>query len=237
MPSIHPTASSDIVFISPNCQGVSREWFNPEHWEQADKLLHTATGRGTVWFVDTPIAQAVLRQYRRGGLMGKINRFRFFSQPLKSTRAFLELSLLEHMQHLGLPAPKPMGGMVRREGLFYEAWLLTQTIPDASDLYDILQHNQLDQELWQQIGNTIKRFHKHGIYHSDLNCHNIMVDLDKQVWLIDFDKCQQRIPAPAWQQKNLDRLKRSFNKEKGKHPTFSFNEEAWSWLLDGYQNG
>lgn len=237
MPSIHPTASSDIVFISPNFKGVSREWFNPDYWEQEGKLLHTATGRGTVWFVDTPTTRAVLRKYRRGGMIGKFNQYKFLSQPLQSSRAYLELSLLEHMQHLALPVPKPIGGMVRRAGLFYEAWLLTEVIPDASDLYDILQHTSLDEALWRKIGKTIKRFHANGIDHSDLNCHNIMLDQDKKVWLIDFDKCHQRIPAIKWQQKNIDRLKRSFNKELLKHPEFAFDETTWNWLLDGYKNG
>lgn len=237
MPSIHPTASSDIVFISPTFKGVSREWFSPEHWEQEDKLTRTATGRGTVWFVETPSATAVLRQYRRGGLIAKVNKFKFLSQPLQSTRVYLELTLLEKLQQLGLPAPKPIGGMLRREGLFYEAWLMTEMIPNSADLNEILTTSQLDEATWVSIGQTIREFHQKGIYHSDLNCHNIMLDDQNKVWLIDFDKCSQRIPNPSWQKKNLDRLLRSFKKEQLKNPAFSANDTTWQWLLNGYENG
>lgn len=236
MPSIHPTASSDIVFISPNNKGITKDWFQPDYWQAQNKLLHTATGRGTVWFVDTPEGAAVLRQYRRGGLIGKFNKFSFLVQPLEQTRAFKELALLEVLQKLKLPAPIPMCGLVRREGLSYQAWLMTKVIPNAKDLFQVLQEQPLAEEIWQSIGQTIRRFHDHNVYHSDLNCHNIMLDDQEQVWLIDFDKCAIKDNAASWKKQNLERLQRSFEKELNKLGRFEFNQQAWQQLLDGYNN-
>jgi tRNA A-37 threonylcarbamoyl transferase component Bud32 len=86
---------------------------------------------------------------------------------------------------------------------------------------------------WQQLGGVIARFHQQGVYHSDLNCHNILLDAKGQFWLIDFDKCSLRAPG-RWQQANLQRLLRSFNKEAGLTPGFSWQPEQWQWLLQGY---
>lgn len=236
MPSIHPTASSDIVFISPNYKGVTKDWFQPEYWQAQGKLTHTATGRGTVWFLDTPQGAAVLRQYRRGGLIAKFNKFKFLAQPMEQTRAFKELALLETLQQFDLPTPTPIAGMVRREGVFYQAWLLTKVIPKAQDLFEILQQHTLSMDTWRQIGHTIKRFHDRNVYHSDLNCHNIMLDQDKKVWLIDFDKCAIKSNQGRWKKDNLERLHRSFEKELNKLNRFEFSTQAWQHLLDGYHN-
>ena len=64
----------------------------------------------------------------------------------------------------------------------------------------------------EKIGQTIAKFHHHQIYHHDLNIHNIMLDIENEVWLIDFDKCGIR-QGSNWKNSNMARLKRSFEKE------------------------
>jgi 3-deoxy-D-manno-octulosonic acid kinase len=236
MPTIHPTASSDVVFISPSIKGVTKDWFAPEYWQTQEKLLNTATGRGTVWFLDTPHGEAVLRQYRRGGLIAKFNKFSFLTQPFEQTRPFKELALLEQLQKLDLPAPQPIAGMVRREGLFYQAWLLTKVIPNAKDLFEVLQQKHLSSEMWQKIGQTIKRFHVQNVFHSDLNCHNIMIDDQENVWIIDFDKCSFKMDLAGWKKANLSRLQRSFEKELSKVSSFEYDKQAWQELMSGYNS-
>lgn len=234
MPSIHPTASSDIVFISPACKGVTKDWFKPEYWQEQGLLTGTASGRGTVWFVTSPLGALVLRQYRRGGLIAKLNRFKFLTQPLHATRPYQELALLESMHARGLPVPQPVAGVVKRQGIFYQARLLTKVIPEADDLYKVLQEQSLSEDIWQQIGVTIRRFHDQNIYHSDLNCHNIMLDSAAKVWLIDFDKCQHNPDRKHWKAHNLERLKRSFDKELDRTQVFNFTDANWQQLLAGY---
>jgi 3-deoxy-D-manno-octulosonic acid kinase len=53
--------------------------------------------------------------------------------------------------------------------------------------------------------------------------------------LIDFDRGELKTPSPQWQQSNLDRLLRSFNKEQGKLPNLAFTADNWSSLMQGYQ--
>lgn len=84
--------------------------------------------------------QAVLRQYRRGGLMAKINRYYYFWQGAEQTRAWAELRLLQQMYQAGLAVPRPLAAVYKlRFGGFYTAAILTQTILNAQTLVEVLQ--------------------------------------------------------------------------------------------------
>ena len=89
-------------------------------------------------------------------------------------------------------------------------------------------------EQWKNIGAVIAKFHSKGIYHHDLNAHNILIDDNDNVWLIDFDRGEQRTVHNSWQQKNMARLLRSFAKEKAKIANFHWQAQDWQTLLEGY---
>ena len=235
MPQLVPLRNG-CSLIHVNQPNIAIEHFDPTWWQRAGKIISTGQGRGEVWFLNEKNEEWVLRRYRRGGLIGKFNHYFFFYQPIHKTRPYLELALLEKMCELGLPVPTPIGGLVQARGIGYQAWLLTRRISGARDLFELLQHAPLPNEIWYAIGKTIRQFHNHGIFHSDLNCHNIMLDHEQHIWLIDFDKCDQRTVAASWQQSNLERLHRSLHKESGKHANFHWHSQAWQLLLDGYQH-
>ncbi|TDO98889.1 3-deoxy-D-manno-octulosonic acid kinase [Marinomonas balearica] len=237
MPITEKLTSRTTLFTCQQNVNATQSWFDPNYWKRTKRLIKTASGRGEVWFVDTPVGSAVLRKYRRGGLIAKFNKYYFAFCTLALTRPFKELKLLEYMATQGLNVPKPIGGLCRKSGLFYEAWLLTETIPNAHDLYNWIldgKHAQLD---WQAIGREIKRLHDSNVFHSDLNCHNIMIDTSGNVWIIDFDKCKQRDMSPPLRDNNLNRLKRSFEKETQKHTDFHLDNRHIESLMDGYKNG
>ena len=56
-----------------------------------------------------------------------------------------------------------------------------------------------------------------------------------EVWLIDFDKCEQRTQDTQWKQANIDRLKRSLDKESNLHPQFTVSDAQWRTFLEGYR--
>ena len=140
------------------------------------------------------------------------------------------------MRSLGLPAPKPVAFRVEKRGLFYRADLLSSRIENASDLVGILSDKQIDDTLWFVIGKVIKAFHQQGIYHHDLNAHNILVDDKNQVFLIDFDRGEQRTTLEKWPEENMARLLRSFRKECHRVVNFQWQEENWQALMKGYQS-
>ena len=115
-----------------------------------------------------------------------------------------------------------------------DAALMIERIPDARDLVALLQESPLPAAIWTEIGRVIARLHRAGIWHADLNAHNILLDVREQVWLIDFDKCRERSPG-RWQQANLARLQRSLHKEAGLHAQWHLQDTDIAHLLDGYR--
>ena len=221
----------------------SAEMLSPSYWQQKNAVTGSAQGRGTTWFVaynDNKNTQHdwVLRHYYRGGLIGKINKDSYWFSGIKNTRAACEFALLRHMKTLQLPAPEPIAYRVIQQGLVYKADLLSSRIQHAQDLVAILSEKALADDIWRNIGATIKRFHHHGIYHHDLNSHNILLDDKEQVFLIDFDRGELRTnPVNTnWKQANIARLQRSFLKELNKLAQFYFTEANWQALIQGYQD-
>jgi len=233
------------------------EMLTPNYWQARNAITGTAQGRGTTWFIryvadisktntksdnEQQTQHWVLRHYYRGGLIGKLINDSYLFTGIKNTRAMREFALLEQLQHWQLPAPKPVACNVSRHGLFglcYRANLLSSRIEDAQDLVAILSKENINDELWLKIGATIKRFHNHGIYHHDLNAHNILINEAQEVYLIDFDRGELRntnkkSSESDWKESNMSRLKRSFYKELHQLADFNFTDNHWQMLLSGY---
>lgn len=203
-------------------------------WQQNNAIVGSAQGRGTTYFIRHKNHHWVLRHYYRGGLIGRLIKDSYLFTGIKNTRAVQEFTLLQTLAELGLPAPKPIAYRVKKSGIRYQADILTARIQNAEDLVAILAKRSISEQLWEKIGVCIKAFHQHGIYHHDLNAHNILIDKDEKVWLIDFDRGEQRKNQQKWQQQNLDRLLRSFNKEHNKLAQFHWQADNWQILIEGY---
>jgi 3-deoxy-D-manno-octulosonic acid kinase len=165
-------------------------------------------------------------------LIGKVLNDQYLYLGLEQTRAWQELKLLQHMQSLGLACPEPSAAMVTKHGIYYRADIISSKILDAEDLHIILLKQGLAAQTWQNVGQTIAEFHNHQIYHHDLNIHNIMLDKAQKPWLIDFDKCTVK-PGNAWKKANIQRLKRSFEKEQRLH-NIHWQAADWEALLVAY---
>ncbi|TYK64342.1 3-deoxy-D-manno-octulosonic acid kinase [Colwellia echini] len=219
------------------------DMLSANYWQQNHAITGSAQGRGTTWFVaytDSNDKQHdwVLRHYYRGGLIGKIINDSYWFDGVNKTRAAQEFSLLRHMQTLQLPAPEPIAYRVIKKGPIYKADLLSSRINNAQDLVAILTERTLSDEVWHEIGATIKRFHHHGIYHHDLNSHNILLNDKEQVFIIDFDRGELRTNPveTSWHRDNMARLQRSFLKERKQLAKFNFTDKNWHTLLNSYFN-
>lgn len=215
-------------------------YFQSEFWQQQGLVTGQSKGRNTVWFIRQPNGQeAVLRHYYRGGLVGKLNKDKFWPEPAAQSRAMAEFSLLWQMRLWGLPVPRPCAALYQKYGFSYSADILIERIPGTTDLAHLLQQRPLTDAEWQQLGAVVASFHQHQVYHSDLNCHNILLDNQGQFWLIDFDKCAIRHAADyadqSWKAQNLQRLLRSLNKEKQQLPVFHWQPDQFAALELGYQ--
>ncbi|MFU8863384.1 MAG: 3-deoxy-D-manno-octulosonic acid kinase [Rhodobacterales bacterium] len=208
--------------------------FDPDWLRQTAALTGQSQGRNTAWFLHHAGQDLVLRHYWRGGMVGRFNKDRYLRVAVENSRAMREFTLLRWMRDQGLPVPRAVAARYAPAGLFYRADLLMERISGTRTLADHLATEPLSASEWEHIGAVIARMHGLGVHHSDLNCRNILLDEESAVWLIDFDKCDRRPPG-AWAQANLERLHRSFAKEKGKVTGLYWDEAAWQALLAGYR--
>lgn len=225
-----------IRYDSDIIEAIEDKHFTAQYWQQQKAIAGNSTGRATVWFIQQGDLGLLLRHYYRGGLVGKINKDRFLREPAEKSRAIYEFDLLLKLREKGLSVPKPVAARMEKTGVFsYKADILVEVIPGAVDVYRLLREKPLSAELWQKIGAAIKELHDAGVYHSDLNCHNLMLDDNDKAWIVDFDKCGFRDEGD-WKEANIQRLLRSLKKEKEKNDTFYWKESRdWPELLMGYR--
>lgn len=208
--------------------------FDAGYWQEQGKILGSASGRGTTWFVQLDSMQAALRHYRRGGLFGKLVKDQYWFSGWEQTRSAQELNLLQILIGAGVNVPRPIAARAVKTGLTYQADLLCERIPNARDLVSILQEKPLPEVMYQKIGQEIAKMHKVNVNHTDLNIHNILIDDQDKVWIIDFDKCCQQSDGD-WKRSNLDRLKRSFEKEL-KNKRISWSQADFDLLVNAVVN-
>jgi 3-deoxy-D-manno-octulosonic acid kinase len=233
-PSIQQkTVNSHVMlFDAEHFSAPIPNMFTGLYWQTLDAITGQAMGRGTTYFFQHKKNEYVLRHYRRGGLVGKILYDQYLYTGLKKSRAWQEFKLLQHMRTLNLNCPTPIAAMTKKSGIYYQSDIISTRIPDSQDLHHILLANSLTADVWQKIGQTIAKFHHHQIYHHDLNIHNIMLDTENEVWLIDFDKCGIR-QGSNWKSSNMARLKRSFEKEK-RLRNIHWQLADWQILISAY---
>ena len=219
----------DNDLISENIE----DCFSATYWQQQNRVIGSAQGRGTTWFVQLPTLQGALRHYRRGGLFGKLIADHYIFSSWEKTRSIQEFRLLVKLNHGGVNVPKPIAARVSKATFCYRADLLSEKIADASDLVDILQQRSLSRQEYQAIGLQIKKLHDAQVNHTDLNIHNILLDTAGKIWLIDFDKCYQQ-SGEHWKEINLKRLLRSFHKESKKR-AIKWTSKDWEVCMLAYK--
>ena len=228
-------ADGAILFDAEASPQVDADWFVPDYWRERGALRTQAGGRGGVQLIATPAGECVLRHYRRGGMVAKLMGDRYLWRGADATRCFAEFRLLVEVARLGLPGPAVVAARYRRHGLFYRADLITQRIVDAQTLAECLAVGRLDAELARETGALVARFHRAGIWHADLNAHNVLVT-ESELYLIDFDRGRVREQAEGWRLANLARLHRSLLKlgaaDQGEA---AFRAAVWIPLVEAYE--
>ena len=228
-------ADGAILFDATASPQVDADWFVPEHWRKHGALRPQTGGRGGVQLIATPAGECVLRHYHRGGMVAKLMGDRYLWRGADATRCFAEFRLLAEIARLGLPGPAPVAARYQRHGLFYRADLITRRIADAQTLAESLAAGRLDAELARETGALVARFHRAGIWHADLNAHNVLVTTSA-LHLIDFDRGRLRAPAEGWRLANLQRLHRSLVKlGAAAQGEAAFRATLWTPLLDAYE--
>ncbi len=233
-----------LVFDAASIEKPAANWLSQGVIQSADTVQRvTNGGRGSAWFLQLGDISAVLREYRRGGLVSRINQQTYVGLSRENSRAFQEWALLAKMYVMELPVPRPLAASMCRwpcsSSPFYRAHILVERLANVETLDQLLSQIELSADQWQVIGETIARFHAMNVYHADLNANNILIDQQGKVFLIDFDKSEIRPAASGrkegWKDSNLQRLKRSLYKQQGLHEKYHFSEANWQQLEQSYR--
>lgn len=233
---------NDTLLLTPCAQecGLGLNHFSAQFLQREKLITHTAEGRGLVYFFTLKDKNLVLRHYKRGGLVAKISNDSFLFSSIALTRCYKELEVLQHLRNNKVNVPRPIAGKVSRRGLFYKADIITELVPNAIELHELLQCEALTAATWQAIGLQIQKMHKAQVFHGDINVKNIMLTKQSSpaiIHLLDFDKCDIK-HGNGWKNANLLRFKRSLLKQKanheGKQQAYHYCPSDWEELLKGY---
>jgi 3-deoxy-D-manno-octulosonic acid kinase len=158
-----------------------------------------------------------IRYARRGGLM------RFLISDLYcgfTPRPVHELAVTAEARRRGVPVAKPLGAIVQWIApTLYRGAFLTRMLHGMT-LWQFMQTDDdpmVRMHVAEQARRAINVAHRQGLFHADLNLHNIFVTTAGEsfaVVLLDLDKariCPSPL-APALAAKNLARLRRSIGK-------------------------
>ncbi len=173
-----------------------------------DSACRTLHGRGPVPILTNPQGVEppwVVRRYYRGGLMRAFgDRFLRVGRP----RSFLELENSARIEELGFATPRIVAAAVYPRGVLYRADLVTEFVPHAQTLADVLFANDdasgsrnagdARQEALGCTRNLIAGLSKAGVHHRDLNAENVLIAREAQhvhAILLDLDRC--RVGGPS----------------------------------------
>jgi 3-deoxy-D-manno-octulosonic acid kinase len=230
---IERVGKSVIAYDDALVSQIKEDWFEPSNWSEA--CVAPVDGRGQTLFVHHGDEDWVLRHYNRGGLARWVVADKYIWFGAARTRGFLEWDLLSYMTGLKLPVPPPVAARYIRHGGIYTADLLTRRIPKVQSLSRWLLAGDISKELWHGIGKVIAQFHRQRIDHADLSAHNIQIDSNEAIFILDFDRGRVRSGAGRWMRGNLNRLRRSLRKISRNSESL-FSDQEWDWLLKGYRS-
>lgn len=224
-----------VLYDAESPQGFDGVWFDPQHWQESGARLHSSTGRGGVLILDRGAETWVLRHYHRGGFISRFVYDHYLWLGLTRSRPFREWRLLDLLYREGYPVPRPVAAHVLRRGLVYEADIVTNYLAETRSLSSHLDDGGPPVAYWPEIGRMLRRFHDRGVDHPDLTAHNILLDTDGGVFLIDFDNAVLRGPG-TWRQAGISRLERSLRKVALETGT-QFDDAGWAAMLAAYTAG
>lgn len=238
----HPARLGPVQTLQ---QGKHTFWFDPtfrnniqaSDWHPSSTnatALATGSGRGQAHKLNWGNQAVVLRHYRRGGLMARLSRDRYWNTTVFNSRAMREFALLRLMHSWDLPTPQPVAAHFDRKGLAYTADIAVAWIAHSRNTVQYLMEAPLPSTAWEAIGHAIAQLHNAQVDHTDLNSHNVLLDAEGRAWIVDFDKCAIR-PGDDWKHDNLIRLLRSLRKEAQRCHPFHWRESDWQHLLQAYQ--
>lgn len=233
-------------------------------WAAARPDAKELLGRGLTLHVPAPAGAAaaegerwVVRHYRRGGAVARINEDRYLD--IGTRRPVRELKASHAARERGLPTPQVIGFAFHPTGVWYRADIVTRWVPDSVDLAAVLfpddpasQPAERGRRAMALTGELVRRAHEAGLVHNDLNLKNVLLqhfDADAgeraSGWLLDLDRAAVTRDSVAKFERDLmlRRFARSLKKwEKKRRTKLTHGEreafaEAYARAATAHEDG
>jgi hypothetical protein len=157
------------------------------------------------------------RRGRRGGVIASLLSDVYLGM---SPRPLTELNVTIEARRRGIPVAEPMGAMVEWIGpALYRGFFLTRAVRGMT-LWEFVKTDDdptVREHVLEQARAAIDTMHDKGLFHADLNLHNLLVTQVRErftVVILDLDKARL-VDAPlsaAMRRANAARLLRSARK-------------------------
>lgn len=174
-------------------------------------------GRGRIFTVPSPEEmpgdELVLKQILHGGMLGRVNRERFFGPE----RVLEELRVTQRARERGVPVPE-VAFAAWTPGFSARLFLATVRVPGSRSLEEVLcaKPGPGRRRALGAAAVAIREMHDGGLLHVDLNLRNLMLaetEVGPEGFVLDLDR--SRFPArlsDGDRAGNLSRLLRSLEK-------------------------
>jgi hypothetical protein len=160
--------------------------------------------------------QLFVRRSSRGGMMRFLGNLYIGFIP----RMIYELNVISEARKRGVPVPEPMGVIVENVApALYRGAVLTKAIPGMT-MWEFVKVETDPRSLSHVVRMarySIDAMHEHGLFHDDLNLHNLYVSMAGDgfsVVVLDFDKARMmsRALSRSQRKRNFKRLAASIRK-------------------------
>lgn len=235
-----------VTAAAPWLRGTLAAGITLARWAEAQPEGERRRGRGQVLVVPAPTmgpdhrARWAVRHYWRGGAVARpLLNDRYLSAG--TPRPFRELAASHEARARGIPTPAVVAGAIYSAGVFHRADLVTELVPDGTDLADILfgpdtPDPERTRSALAATGALVRQMEESGVRHSDLNAMNVLLTWNgtrPRAHLLDLDACALSAdPLSAGPMRaRLERSLRKLERRTGR----ALDPEAWKALGRGLE--
>lgn len=171
---------------------------------------------------------AVVRMYRKGGIVGHLMVGRYLGQ----SRALKEAVVSERLRGRGVPTVEVLAAVrVREFGIMNSGFIVTREMPGADTLGRVLLGEGDSRDmLTSRVPEIFRALHDAGVAHHDLNVNNVIIGGSGEILLVDLDGCGiSNQVSMSRRVSDLLRFRRSVHKND-----IPVSEEQWRRFWQSY---